>query len=374
MTAMVATPGIGRRTSGPNQEIRFARSRDGTRIAHARHGSGPPLVVVACWLSHLQHDWQSPVWRHFLEDLGAFTTLVRYDLRGHGLSDRDVDDFSLDAMVDDLEAVIADEGLDRFAMMGMSGNSPVAIAYALRHPERVTRLALYGGYAGWRVDDSPESIDEEAAFVAMVRAGWARPDPRFRRWFTQMFIPDATEEQMRWFDDLQRTSTTTRNVLAAREGRRGVDLSDELPNLEVPTLVLHALDDATIDFRSGSGCANLITDARLVPLASRNHILLADEPAWPVFLDELRSFMAPDMAQADASMSAAPGLGDLSPRETEIIRLAASGLDNADIAASLGLSTRTVERHLSNAYLKLGITGRSARSAAVAALLRSELG
>jgi DNA-binding CsgD family transcriptional regulator len=257
--------------------------------------------------------------------------------------------------------------------MGMSGNSPVAMAYALRHPERVTRMILYGGRAGWQVDESPEAQDEEAAWVAMLRAGWARPDPTFRRVFTQLFIPDATEEQMRWFDDLQRTSTSARNVLAAREGRRGVDLSDELTGLRIPTLVLHALGDTTVAFRDGGDCANLIPDAKLVPLSSRNHILLADEPAWPVFVGEVRAFMAPDVVPVDGRPSDAPGVAELSPREIEIIKLAATGLDNAGIADSLGLSMRTVERHLSNAYIKLGVSGRTARSAAVATVLRSEL-
>ncbi len=370
---MVTSPPAGSLSPADPQQIRFSRTVDGVRIAHARHGDGPPLLVVACWLSHLQYDWQSPVWRHFLDQLGEFTTLIRYDLRGHGLSDWAVDDFSLDALLLDLDAVVAAERLDRFALMGMSGYSPLALAYAARHPDRVTRLVLYGGWAGFPKLQTDAEREEEAAWEAMLRAGWARPDPLFRRVFTQAFIPDASEQQMRWFDDLQRMSTSARNAVAARIARRAINVTDELELIAVPTLVLHAVDDAMTDFRAGRDAATRIPGARLVPLGSRNHILLADEPAWQVFVNELRAFMAPGEDPATARRFA-DAVSQLSPREIEIIRLAAAGLDNAAIAEQLVLSVRTVERHLSNAYVKLGISGKSARSAAVAALLRRELG
>ena len=357
-----------RSTTPAAQEIRFCRAHDGVRIAHARHGSGPPLVVVACWLSHLQHDWQSPVWRHFLDDLGRFTTLVRYDLRGHGLSDWTVDDFSLEAHLADLEAVVDAEGLDRFALMGMSGSSPVALAFAARHPERVTRLVLYGGFAGFPPSPSSEMLLEEDAWQAMLRAGWARRDPTFRRVFTQQFIPGATESQMRWFDDLQRMSTSVDNVIAARNSRRRIHVTDELSSIGAPTLVLHALEDVAVPFDLGRAVATGIRGARLVPLESRNHILLEDEPAWKIFLDEVRAFMRAD----DRGVSAG-GTGELTQRERQVLHLAADGRSNAEIADALVLSVRTVERHLSNAYLKLGISGRTARTAAVASLIREDI-
>lgn len=354
------------------QEIRFSRTQDGVRIAHARHGSGPPLVVVACWLSHLQHDWQSPVWRHFLEELGSFTTLIRYDLRGHGLSDWAVEDFSLDALLSDLDAVIEGEGLERFALMGMSGYSFVALAYAARHPERVSRLVLYGAKAGLPNDETTEEQDEEAAWLAMLRAGWARPDPTFRRVFTQAFIPDATEEQMRWFDELQRMSTSVENILAARNARRGTVVTDLLGQIQAPTLVMHALHDTMTEFERGLDLAARIPNARLVPLDSRNHILLADEPAWRTFVDQLREFMREDAPEAERD-ELASRIDGLTPRELEIVRLAASGLDNSAIAGRLFLSVRTVERHLSNAYASLGVTGKAGRTAAAAALVRRDL-
>lgn len=352
------------------QEIRFCRSADGSRLAYASHGSGPTVVVVSCWLSHLQHDWHSPVWRHFLDDLGGITRLVRYDERGFGLSDWNVSDFSLEARLADLEAVIDAVGTERFALLGMSGNSPVALAYAARHPERVTRMILYGGWAGQPGPPPDSETDlEEAAFQAMVRAGWARPDPLFRRVFTNVFIPGATEVQMGWMDDLQRMSTSTENMLASRSERISTDVLELLPDITAPTLVLHSRGDRAIEFKHAHLLASHIPKAKLVPLESRNHIVLADEPAWTVFMDEVRDFMAPDREVGRSADDALPTAG-LTDREREILRLASNGRGNDEIAQELTLSVRTVERHLSNAYLKLGISGRSARTAAVARLLR----
>src|SRR6476659_7429240 len=180
---------------GADQEIRFCSSADGTRLAFAVHGSGPPLVVASCWLSHLQHDWQSPVWRHFLDELGAIATVVRYDERGFGLSDWQVDDFSLEARLGDLEAVLEATGFERFALLGMSGGSAVALAYAAAHPERVTRLVLYGTVCGVPPTFSADALAEEETYRSMIRVGWAKEDPVFRRVFTKRFSPDATAEQ-----------------------------------------------------------------------------------------------------------------------------------------------------------------------------------
>ncbi|HEV7651661.1 MAG TPA: alpha/beta fold hydrolase [Actinophytocola sp.] len=352
----------------PSQELRFCRSADGVRIAYARHGSGPPLVIATCWLSHLQHDWQSPVWRHFLADLGEFATVIRYDERGHGLSDWDVADFGLEARIADIEAVVDDAGLDSFALMAMSQGGPPSIAYAVRHPERVSRLLFYGSYAAAYRDPTPEDLELDAAFEALIKVGWARPDSAFRRVFTSMMIPGATEEQMTWLDELQRVSTSAKNALAARVQRKRANVTDLLPALDVATLVLHSREDRMNDFEDSRHLASAIAGARLVVLESANHIVLGDEPAWRVFVDEVRAFLAPDRRAAPA-----PALVDaaavLSPRELDVLRLAAEGRDNAGIAEELTLSVRTVERHLQNTYGKLGIQGKSARAAAVARLL-----
>ncbi|MGH2402604.1 MAG: alpha/beta fold hydrolase [Candidatus Limnocylindria bacterium] len=353
------------------QTIRFCRGHDGVRLAYAMHGSGPPLVVVSCWLSHLQHDWQSPVWRHFLDGLGSVSTLIRYDERGFGLSDWTVTDFSLDARLRDLEAIIASLGFERFSLLGMSGGAPVALAYAAAHPDRVSRLVLYGATAIGRGDHGPEATANEEAFQAMIRAGWARRDPLFRRVFTNIFIPGATEERMGWFDELQRMSTSTENSVTSRIARNAVDVRDRLGHITAPALVLHALGDRAVPFDLGRDLAARIPNARLVPMDSGNHILLADEPAWQLFMAEVREFMRPESASA-GSGDVRDRIGELSSREREVLRLAADGHDNAEIAAALVLSVRTVERHLSNAYLKLGMSGRTARTAAVASLLRQE--
>jgi pimeloyl-ACP methyl ester carboxylesterase/DNA-binding CsgD family transcriptional regulator len=349
------------------QEVRFCRSSDGVRIAYAVHGSGPPLLINSCWLSHLQYDWQSPVWRHFLAELGKLATVIRYDERGHGLSDWDVDDFSLAARLGDLETVIESAGLDRFALLGMSQGGPVAVSYAVGHPERLTRLILFGAYAARR--RGPEDDELLDAFVSLIRVGWARPTSTFRRVFTNMFIPDASEAQMQWVDALQQMSTSADNACRFRVQRQQEDVTDLLPRISPPTLVLHALGDECVSFAEGRLMAGTIPNASFVPLESRNHILLAGESAWPVFVREVAAFLAPDRDDADPDLA----LDLLTIRELEILRLAAAGLDNHAIAGSLVLSVRTVERHLSNAYLKLGVNGRAGRAAAAAGLARRGL-
>jgi pimeloyl-ACP methyl ester carboxylesterase/DNA-binding CsgD family transcriptional regulator len=355
------------------QEVRFCRSPDGVRIAYAIHGSGPPLVINSCWLSHLQYDWQSPVWRHFLAELGTLCTVIRYDERGHGLSDWEVEDFSLAARVGDLEAVLESAGLGRFALLGMSQGGPVAISYAARHPERLTRLVLFGAYAARR--RGPEDDELFEAFVRLIRVGWARPQSTFRRVFTNMFIPGASETQMQWVDALQRMSTSADNACRFRVQRQEEDVTELLPKVAAPTLVLHALGDETVSFAEGRLIAAMIPDASLVALDSRNHILLADDPAWPVFVREVAAFLAPDREMAPDGETAEGEFefDRLTMREVEILRLAAAGMDNRAIADSLVLSVRTVERHLSNAYLKLGVSGRTGRAAAAAGLARRGL-
>lgn len=347
------------------QVLRFSRAADGTRLAWSTHGSGPPLVLASCWLSHLQHDWHSPVWRHFLDALGAVATTIRYDERGFGLSDWDVTDFSLEARLGDLETILDAVPYERFALMGMSAGAPVAIAYAARHPERVTRLVLYApiGSGCFAASDDAEA---EAALMAIIRAGWGRSHPLFRRVFTSVLIPEATEEQMTWLDELQRVVTSVDNAVASRIARSGVDVTADLPHVQAPTLVLHAREDRAAAFRWGLELTRAIQGARLVPMESGNHILLEDEPAWRVFHEEVVRFLAEDRATlVPPAGTALP----LSAREREILALAARGHGNEDIAAALHLSIRTVERHLQNVYLKAGVSGRTARTAVVARYL-----
>jgi pimeloyl-ACP methyl ester carboxylesterase/DNA-binding CsgD family transcriptional regulator len=352
------------------QDIRFARSADGAGIAYAVHGSGPPLLIDACWLSHLQFDWESPVWRHFLVEMGKFATIIRYDERGHGLSDAGVTDHGLEARVADLEAVVEDAGLDRFALMAMAQGGPVAIEYAARHPERLTRLVFYGSYAGAQTAATPEELELDAAYDALIKVGWARPTSEFRRVFSSMMIPGGSEEQMRWLDDLQRRACDTETAVISRAQRKVTDSTWRLPELDLPTLVIHSRGEQMIDFRHARHLASNIRGARLVGLDSDNHIVLADEPAWPVLVREVRDFLDPDRERTFAT-AADDVTALISPRELDILRLAAAGHDNDAIAAELFLSVRTVERHLQNVYSKLGLSGRTARTAAVARLLSS---
>jgi pimeloyl-ACP methyl ester carboxylesterase/DNA-binding winged helix-turn-helix (wHTH) protein/class 3 adenylate cyclase len=275
------------------QEIRLCTTPDGVHLAYATSGSGPPLVKTANWLSHLEFDWRSPVWRHWIDELSRDHTLVRYDERGCGLSDWDVDEFSLDAWVRDLESVVDTLGLERFPLLGISQGGPVAIAYASRHPERVTHLILYGTYALGRAAraTTQDELDENDALITLIRLWWGQNDPAFRQFFARGFIPGGSEEQQRWFNDLCRVSASPENAARFRRAFGEIDVKALLPGLSVPTLVLHAIDDARVPIDQGRTLAASIPGARFVPLDAGNHILLEGEPAWPRFLAEVRSFL-----------------------------------------------------------------------------------
>jgi pimeloyl-ACP methyl ester carboxylesterase/DNA-binding winged helix-turn-helix (wHTH) protein len=276
------------------QEIRFCVTADGTQLAYATVGSGPPLVRAAHWITHLDYDWQSPVWRHWLVGLARRHTLVRYDERGCGLSDHDVTVFSLDAWVQDLETVVDDLGLERFPLLGVSQGGAVAVAYAARHPERVSQLVLCGAYVEGRMRraTTDEQRREAALQFEMVRLGWGREDPAFRRFFTSSFIPDAPPELWESFAELLRRTSSAENAARLLESWAEIDVSEEAPRVTAPTLVLHARDELRVPVEQARRLAALIPNARFVPLASRNHLLRADEPAWEQFLSEVEAFVS----------------------------------------------------------------------------------
>jgi pimeloyl-ACP methyl ester carboxylesterase len=276
-----------------SQEIRYCRSPDGVRIAYAVTGRGPPILRAAHWLSHLQYEWESPVWRHWIDSLSSGNTLIRYDERGNGLSDWNADDLSFAAMVSDLESVADASGLDRFPLLGVSQSCAVAIAYVVRHPERISRLALYGGYSkGWRERGDQHEIDTHEAMTTLIREGWGKDNPAFRQLFTETFIPGASREQMAWFNELQKESASPLNASRLHYAFGGVDVSTILREVSVPTLVLHARNDAAVPFEEGRALAAGIPGARFVDLNSANHILLSDEPAFADFLREVTSFIS----------------------------------------------------------------------------------
>jgi len=276
-----------------DQQIRFCTSPDGVSLAYAVVGKGPALVKAANWLSHLEYDWNSPVWRHWLTGLAREHTLVRYDERGCGLSDWHVEDFSLDAWVLDLETVVDAMGLDRFPLLGISQGASIAIAYAVRHPEKVSRLILYGGYVRGQLhrDLTPEKRQEIDVMLQLIKIGWGQEQPAFRQVFSMLFLPEGTPEQLHAFNELQRITTSPEIAARIVSGFRVIDVRELAMQVTQPTLVLHAKGDLRVPFEEGRLVAAMIPDARLIPLEGKNHILLESEPAWKRFLDEVNAFL-----------------------------------------------------------------------------------
>jgi pimeloyl-ACP methyl ester carboxylesterase/DNA-binding winged helix-turn-helix (wHTH) protein len=278
----------------PRQHIAFCRAADGVRLAYAVSGDGPPLVRAANWMTHLGYDIESPVWRHWVRDLSLRHTFIRYDERGCGLSDWSATDFSFDDWVSDLESVVEALGLERFPLLGVSQGGAVAVAYAARHPDRVTKLILCSSYARGR--GARATTDEEKRAAALdldlARVGWGRDDPAFRQVFAAQFVPDGTRADWAAFDQLQRRTTSPENAVRFLEEFGRIDVCDEASRVACPTLILHARDDHRQPLRAAEELAAIIPDSRLVVLDSNNHLLTADEPAWQIFLDEVHSFLA----------------------------------------------------------------------------------
>jgi len=337
--------------SAVKQDIRFCKSFDGARIAYAITGEGPPLVKAPHWLTHLEYEAQSPIWQPWIEELSRTHTLIRMDLRGCGLSERDAE-FTFEHYVNDLEAVIDAAGLERTALFGHSQGGAIAVEYAARHQQRVSHLALLGAYARGSRNRGlpPERLAEMEAVLKLVEAGWGREDPTYRDMFSMQFAPRATMEQLNSFSELQRRSCSPANAVRIIRSMAVIDVSQPAGRVRCPTLLLHGRNDRRVALSLGVELGGLIPGARLVTLETENHILVAQEPAYRSFFEALRAFLP---GRTPASLIGLTG------REGEIIELIARGLDNTQIAVRLGMSEKTVRNHITHIFDKLGVETRA---------------
>lgn len=337
------------------QEIRFCSSADGVRLAYAISGDGPPLVRAPHWFTHLEHDWTNPAMRPWVEDLSQRYRLLRFDQRGTGLSDREVPEITIEKQVSDFESVVDAAGYERFAILGLSQGAGFAVAYAARHPERVTHLILCGGFVrGWaKRGYSAEQLERRATHTKLIELGWGTDDPSFRQVFSTEFMPDAPFEAIRAFNDFM-PRTASPQVAAKIYSMNGqIDVQEEARRVRCPTLVVHGRGDLRIAHDEGRLAAGLIPNARFMSLETRSHLMMQDEPAWRDFISALEDFYPPRQRSSPAAFSS------LTAREREILDLIAAGLDNAQIAARLALSEKTVRNNITHIFDKLQVENRS---------------
>jgi pimeloyl-ACP methyl ester carboxylesterase/DNA-binding CsgD family transcriptional regulator len=339
------------------QRIRYVRTGDGVQLAWAEAGAGPVLIKAANWLTHLEYEWESPVWRHWIRFFSEHFRFVRYDERGCGMTDLNVGNLSLERWVEDLEAVVAAaDPQEPFVLLGISQGGPICVAYAVRHPERVSHLILYGAYArGWFRRGDPGRESFYRAMIDLVRLEWGSDNPTFRQVFTSRFIPEGTDEQIGWFNDLCRKTLTAEIAARLLESRTTLDVTALLGKVRTPTLVLHARDDVVSPIAEGHILAAGIPGAQFIELDSKNHILLEHEPAWERFCNEVLEFMG----LKGSTRGEDPAFASLSPREREVLALITEGFGNAQIAERLSISEKTVRNHVSNLFDKLGVWTRA---------------
>jgi pimeloyl-ACP methyl ester carboxylesterase/DNA-binding CsgD family transcriptional regulator len=339
--------------SQKRQRIRFVRASDGIRLAWAESGSGPLLVKAANWLTHLEYEWESPLWRHWIEFFTSHFRFVRHDERGCGMTDWEVGTLTMDRWLADLEDVVdAAAPAAPFALLGISQGAAACVAYAVRHPERVSRMLLYGGYSrGYFQRGNPDAEREFRAILEVLRLGWGKENPSFRQLFTSRFIPGGTSEQLAWYNELCQRTTSPAMAAELMQLRASMNVADLLPEVRVPTLVVHASGDCVVPLSEGRFLAAGIPDAQFIELDTKNHILLEDEPAWTRFKEAALDFLGvPSGVGAFAS---------LSKREREVLALISEGLANAEIGARLSISEKTVRNHISSVYDKLGVWTRA---------------
>jgi pimeloyl-ACP methyl ester carboxylesterase/DNA-binding CsgD family transcriptional regulator len=340
-----------------SQRIRYVRTSDGVQLAWADAGTGPVMIKAANWLTHLEYEWESPVWRHWIRFFSDQFRFIRYDERGCGMTDRNTGDLSLERWVADVEDIVAAADVrEPFSLLGISQGASICVAYAVKHPERVSKLVLYGGYArGPFQRGDPERASFYRAMIDLVRLEWGSDNPTFRQVFTSRFIPGGTEEQLDWYNDICRKTLTAEVAAKLLESRAMLDVTSLLGKVRAPTLVLHASGDAVVPITEGHILAASIPGAQFIELDSRNHILLENEPAWARFCDEVLRFM--DLKGVTRGED--PAFATLSPREREVLLLITEGLGNAQIAERLSISEKTVRNHVSNLFDKLGVWTRA---------------
>lgn len=341
------------------QEIGFCTTSDGVRIAYARAGRGPPLLRVGGWLSHVEHDWRSPVWQPWLRQLGRDFSVARFDMRGTGLSDRICEEQGLDAWVRDVESVVDGMGWRRFDLLGMCQGGAIALRYAHRHPERVKRLVVYNSYANGAFSEGvPEHKRTEAETLGeLIEVGWGRRSGAFREVFARLLSPRQHGEQIGWWEELQRITTSPQNACRLWRGFHEIDVRADLAAIRCPVLVAHVEGDAMVPFEMGRTLAAQLPEARFLPLSGDNHILQPDDAGWPPFFHELRSFLLDGPAGPESSGMA--GIAELTRRERQVLDLVARGESNDELARKLTLTPKTVRNHVSNIMGKLGTTSRS---------------
>jgi pimeloyl-ACP methyl ester carboxylesterase len=347
-------------------DIRFCAAHDGARLAVGTYGSGPPLVRAATWLTHVEYDAASPLSAHWCEELAKRHRFVVYDGRGCGLSDRQVGELSLEVFVADLEAVVDGLGLERFALLGSSMGAPVAVAYAARHPERVSRLALHGGFhRSYLSSQSPDPrvLEEADVLLKSARLGWGTGSPALRQVFAAKFMGESTEAQRQAFDERQRVTSSAEVAEKYLRAMFALDVKDLAPRVSCPTIAFHSRGDQLIFFEQGRKLAALIPGARFVPLESKNHMPFREEPAWQALAVALNSFLDEEAA----ARAPAPAKA-LTPRQLEVLRAVARGLTDKEIASELSLSPRTVEMHVARALAALDCANRAEAVRKAAAL------
>jgi pimeloyl-ACP methyl ester carboxylesterase/DNA-binding CsgD family transcriptional regulator len=337
------------------QHVRYVTASDGTRLAWAESGAGPVMVKAANWLTHLEYEWESPVWKHWIQFFSAHCRFVRYDERGCGMSEWQAGTLTLDQWAADLESVIeAARPTAPVTLLGISQGAATCIHYAARHPDRVARMILYGGYTrGGLLRGSPTTRLAYQAMADLARAAWGKDNPTFRQVFTSRFIPGGSQEQVQWFNELCLKTISDEIMADLIEARGVMDITASLAEVRTPTLVLHARGDEVVSIEEGRLLASGIQGAEFVELDSRNHILLEHEPAWQRFCDAVLAFLQPGGVTGDSVFAA------LSARERQVLALMAEGLSNIDIAEQLTISEKTVRNHASNLFDKLGVWSRA---------------